>query len=122
MKILVKKRITSDTKRINNSRNIVTIYPDDIVMARTTIQSNKTKDKVTKLYYAARGPFQIIHGIDRGNYIVWELNKTDSPEFKLISELYNDSPNFKFISELYILPPSLKTSQHVNSSDNRYSN
>ena len=109
MKILVKKRITSDTKRINNSRNIVTIYPDDIVMVLSTIQSNKTKDKVTKLYYAARSPFQIIHGIDRGNYIVWKLNKTDSPEFK-------------FISELYILPPSSKTSQHVNSSDNRYSN
>ena len=70
--------------------------PGDIVMTRTAIQSDKATNKVAKLCYAVRRPFQSIRGTGLGSYIVRKLNKPDSPEFKFLSE------------DLYILPPSLK--------------
>ena len=72
------------------------MLPGDFVMARTTVQSDKAHNKIAKLCYTVRGPFQIIRGTGRGGYIVRKLNRPDSPEFKFISE------------DIYILPPSLK--------------
>jgi len=62
----------------------------------TAIQSDKATDKVAKLCYAVRGPFQIVCSTGRSSYIVRKLNKLNSPEFKFMSE------------DLYILPPTLK--------------
>jgi len=59
LKILIEDRGTAHAERINNNRNIVVLEPGDIVMARTAIQSNKQKEKVAKLCYAVRGPYQI---------------------------------------------------------------
>ena len=58
----------------------------DLVMARTAVQSNKNKDKVAKLSYTVREPFQIIRGTGKGGYIVRKLNKSDSPELNFMSE------------------------------------
>ena len=79
-------------------------------MDRTAVQSDKSKDKVAKLSYAVRGPFQIIQGTSRGGYIVRKLNKPDSPDLKFMSE------------DLYILPPSLKPCEPVDGLDTRYLN
>ena len=95
LKILVEDRRIIHVERINNNRNIVTTLHGDLVMACTTVQSDKANDKVAKLCYAVRSSFQIICGTGRGGYIVRKLNKSDSPEFKFMSE------------DLYILPPSL---------------
>ena len=83
---------------------------DDLVMARTTVQSDKSKDKVAKLSYAVRGPFQIVRGTGRGGYIVRKLHKADSSELNFISEY------------IYILPLSLKPCEPVDRSDTRYLN
>ena len=88
-------RRTVHSERINNNRNIVTILPGDLAIARTTFQRDNVNDKVAKLCYAVRSSFQIICGTGRGGYIVRKLKKSDSPEFKFMSE------------DLYILPPSL---------------
>ena len=79
-------------------------------MARTFIQSDKVKDKVARLRYAVRGPFQIVRGIGCGRYIVRKLNKLRSPELKFMSEHLN------------ILPPSLKPCEPVDISDTCYLN
>ena len=71
LKTLIEDFRTTHAERIDNSRNIVTIHPGDIVMARTSVQSDKSKDKVTKLRYQVRGPFQIDEGKNRDSYIVW---------------------------------------------------
>ena len=110
LKILVEYRQTSHAERVNNNRNIVTMHPGDISMARTAIQSNKTTNKVAKLCYVVCGPFQIVRGTGRGSYIVQKLKKPNSPEFKFMSE------------DLYILPPSLKPCEPVDDSDTRYLN
>ena len=49
LKILIEDRRTTHVECIHNSRNIVTMHPGDIVMARTYFQSNKSKDKFTKI-------------------------------------------------------------------------
>ena len=56
------------------------MHHSDIVMDRTTVQSDKSKYKVAEIRYTVRGPFQIIKCTSRGSYIVRKLNKPDSPE------------------------------------------
>ena len=46
LKILVNDHRTTLTERINTTRNIITMYPRDLIMARTAIQSDKAKDIV----------------------------------------------------------------------------
>ena len=41
LKMLIEDNRTAHAEHINNNRNIVVLEPDDIVMARTAIQSNK---------------------------------------------------------------------------------
>ena len=86
LKILIEDRRTAHVERINNNINIVSMRPDDFVMDRTAVQSDKSKDKVAKLNYVARGSFQIVQGTGRGGCIVRKLHKLDSPELKFISE------------------------------------
>ena len=79
-------------------------------MARTTIQSDPSKNKVAKLSYSVRGPFQIIRKTGLGSHFVRKLHKPDSPELKLMAH------------DLYPLPPSLKPCEPVDSTDTRYLN
>ena len=54
-------------------------------MARTAIQSNKQKEKIVKLCYAVRGPYQIIRTTGNGSYFVRKLHRSDSPELKFMA-------------------------------------
>ena len=110
LKILIEDRRIAHAERINNNRNIIVLEPGDIVMARTTIQSNKQKEKVAKLCYAVRNPYQIIRTTGHGSYFVCKLHEPDSPELKVMA--YN----------LYPLSPSLKPSEPVDTTDTRYLN
>ena len=74
------------------------------------VQSDETNNKIAKLFYAVRGPFQIIRGTGRGGYIVRKLNRPNSPEFEFMSE------------DLYILQPLLKPCESMDGSDTRYLN
>ena len=69
-KMLMKDRHTAHTERINNNCNFVVSEPGDIIMVRTTIQSNLQKEKVAKLYYTVRVPYQIIRTTDHDSYSV----------------------------------------------------
>lgn len=82
--------------KVNNNRNIVELVAGDIVMARTTLLSDASKNKVAKLSYQVCGPFRIIIGIGRGRYLVRKLHKSDSPELKFMT------------TDLYPLPLFLK--------------
>ena len=105
LKILIEDRRTAHAERINNSRNPVVLQAGDIVMARTAIQSNLIKNKVAKLSYSVRGPYQIVRHTGFGSYYVRKLNKPDSPEFKFM------------VYDLYPLPPSLKPCEPVDTTD-----
>ena len=80
--MIIEDRRTTHAERINNNRNLVILKPEDIVMARTTIQSDKKKEKIAKLCYAVRGPYQFLRNTGHGSYFVKKLHKPDSPELK----------------------------------------
>ena len=79
-------------------------------MAQTAIQSNLAKNKVAKLRYSVRGPYQIVRHTGLESYYVRKLNKPDNPELKFM------------VYDLYHLPPSLKPCEHVDTTDSRYLN
>ena len=79
-------------------------------MARTSIQSKLSKNKVAKLYYTVRGPYQIIHITICGSYFVWKVDKSDSLELKFTAYY------------LYPLLHSLKSCELVDTIDTRYMN
>ena len=110
LKILIEDRRTAYAERINNNRNDVVLDPGDIVMARTAIQSNKEKEKVTMLCYAVRGPYHIIRTTGHGSYFVRKLHRPDSSELKCMAY------------DLYPLPPSLKACEPGDTIDTRYLN
>ena len=45
LKIFGQDRRTTHMERVNNSKNTITIYISDLVIAHTNIQCDKTKDK-----------------------------------------------------------------------------
>ena len=79
-------------------------------MARTTVHSDASSNKVAILSYQVRGPFRIVTCTGQGSYLVRKLYKPDSPKLKFMS------------IDLYPLPPSLKPCEPVDSSDTRYLN
>ena len=56
-KILIENCCTTHTERINNNRSILILKRGDIVMVRTFIQSDKKKEKFSKLCYTVRGRY-----------------------------------------------------------------
>ena len=110
LKIFIEDRRTVHADRINNNRIIGVLQTGNIVMVRTVIHSDISKNKVSNLSYAVRGPCRIIRSIRRSRYFFKKLNKADSPEFKFIAY------------DLYSLPPFLKPCGPINTADRRYLN
>ena len=79
-------------------------------MARTAIQSNKKKEKVSKLCDTVRGPYQILCSTGYGSDFVKKLHKPDSPELNFMAY------------DLYPLLPSPKPCEPVDTTDTRYLN
>ena len=68
--MLIKDRRFIHAERVNNIKNIVELIVGDIVMARTTVQSDVSTNKVAKLSYQVRGPFRIVKCTGHGSYLV----------------------------------------------------
>ena len=79
-------------------------------MARAAVQSDKQKEKVAKLCYVVRGPYQIFRNTGHGSYFVNKLHKSVSPELKFMAD------------DLYLLSPSLKPCEPIDTTDIRYLN
>ena len=85
--------------RINvNERDVVVLKSVDIVMVRTAIQSDPSKNKVVKLYYAVRGSYQITHITGRGSCFIRKFNKPDSPGFGFMAYDLNLLPSSQTLS------------------------
>ena len=110
LNFLIEDRRIAHAERINDSRNIIVLYTDDIVMARTAIQNDLSKHQVAKLSYSIRDLFQTIRNTGFGSHFDRKLNKPDSPELKFVA--YYLRP----------LPPSLKPCESIDSIDLRYLN
>ena len=108
LKNLIEDLRIAHAERINNSRNLVFLKAGDIVMARTAIQSNLTKNKVAKLSYSVRDPYQMVRHTRFGSYYVRKLYKPDSPELKFMAY------------DLYPLPSPLNLCKSVDTTNSRY--
>ena len=95
-KIFVENRCTAYTKLVNNNINLIILKSEDFVIARILIQSDKNKEKATKLCY--------------GSYFVKKLHKPNSPELNFIAY------------DVYLLSPSLKPCEPIDTTDIRYLN
>ena len=109
-KCFIEERQIAHTEYINNSRNLAVLNPDDIVIARTVIQSNKSQNKVAKLRYTVRDPYYIILNTGHGSYYVKKINQPDNSVLKFM------------VYDLYSLPLSLKSCEPVDAIDTRYLN
>ena len=105
LKILTEDRWTAHAERINNTKNLVILKAGDIVKVRTAIQSDLFNNKVAKLSYSVRGPYQILRNTGLGSYFVRKLNKPDRPELNSMAH------------DLYPLLPSLKPCKPIDSTD-----
>ena len=108
--IHMKDRRTAYVERINNSRNLVVLHAGDIVMARTAIQSDHFKNKVTRLSYSIQCSYQIIRNTWFDSYFVRKFDKPDSPELKFMAY------------DLYPLPSSLQPREPIDTINTSYLN
>ena len=79
IKLLIEDHRTFHAKRFNNNDKKPELVVGDIVMAKTTIQSDATVNKAAKLSYQVRGPFCIVKCTSRGFSLIRNLYKPDSP-------------------------------------------
>ena len=70
MKILIEDRRAAHVERVKSNKNIAELVVGDIVMTRTTIQSDVSKNKVAKLSYQVRGPYRIVKCTRRGSNLI----------------------------------------------------
>ena len=110
LKILIEDCRTAHAEHINNFRNLVVLHAGDIVMARTAIQSDHFKNKVTRLSYSIQCSYQIIRNTWFDSYFVRKFDKPDSPELKFMAY------------DLYPLPSSLKPRESIDIINTRYLN
>lgn len=70
LQILVEDRQTTHREYSNTKRNIVRLKSNDIVVARTEVQSDKAKGKVAKLSYHVSGSFRILRYTGQSSYTI----------------------------------------------------
>jgi hypothetical protein len=108
--ILNDERRSIQRERINERRTEVIFAVGDIVTARVQIQSDKSKGRVGKLAYRARGPFIVVTCKGHGSYLV---RRFDDPNAPLLS--YKSS-------QLSALPPTIRPCHPLDTIDYRYLN
>ena len=110
LRYLVEDRRTAHAERSNESRRPVVYATGDRVMANVQVQSSAANDKVAKLSYQRRGPFQVTACLGNGAYELQSLSRPNGAKMKFHS------------SSLSPLPPGLLPCDPIDTADLRYLN
>jgi hypothetical protein len=110
LRYLVENRRLAHAERVNKSRNPILYAIGDRVMATVQVQSDASRNKVAKLSYQRRGPFEIISQLGNGAYELRSLSRPASATLKFHS------------SSISPLPPGLLPCDPIDTSDLRYLN
>jgi len=110
LKILTQDRREYHAARVNANRNQKLFSLGDVVMVRVTVHSNASLDRVAKLSYRQRGPFEIVKITDHGAYHIRPFGKPDAA-----TRVYH-------AQDLSLLPPVLRPAQPLDGPDLRYMN
>ena len=110
LKILIEDRRSYHRERMNQSRNQKLFQLGDIVMVRVSVQSKAAEDRVAKLSYRLRGPYEITSVSGHGAYNVRKLGMPDGAELTYHAE------------NISLLPPVLRPVEPLDGPDLRYMN
>jgi hypothetical protein len=111
LRILTEDRRIYHAERINELRQPRVFQVGDVVTVRVQMHSNASEDKVAKISYRRRGPYEIVRADGNGAYIMKKLGATD------------DSPTVKHMAEnLEMLPASILPCNPIDAADMRFLN
>jgi hypothetical protein len=110
LRYLVEDRRLAHAERANESRNPVVYAIGDRVMATVQVQSDASRNKVAKLSYQRRGPFEVVSHLGNGAYELRSLSRPDAATHKFHS------------SSISPLPPGLLPCDPIDTSDLRFLN
>jgi hypothetical protein len=77
LRILTEDRRIYHAERINELRQPRVFQVGDVVTVRVQMHSNASEDKVAKISYRRRGPYEIVRADGNGAYIMKKLGATD---------------------------------------------
>ncbi|GFH46278.1 hypothetical protein CTEN210_02752 [Chaetoceros tenuissimus] len=109
-KILIEERRKSMRDRVNSSKTLPTFKVGDVVKVHIQVQSSAENNKVGKLSYQIRGPYQIIK--DHGNNS-YDIQRYGQP---------NSAIKKHQACDLYLLPPNLYPSDPLDTLDQCFLN
>jgi hypothetical protein len=110
VKILVEERRKSMRARVNSSKVQPSFKVGDVVKVHIQVQSSADNNRVGKLSYQIRGPYQIIK--DHGNNS-YDIQRYGDP---------NGAIKKHRACDLYLLPPNLYPSNPLDTMDQRFLN
>ena len=110
LQLLTEERRCYHRERANESRNQRLFELGDLVMVRVAVQSQLAKDRVAKLTYRLRGPYEIVDVLEHGAYNVRKFGKPDSAKLKYHAE------------DISMLPPAIRPIEPLDGPDLRYLN
>ena len=108
VKLLIEERRDHHRQLHNKNKVAPQFKVGDVVKVHIQVTSKQDENKVAKLSYQVRGPFQIMRDLQTGSY---EVQRYGEPESAL--------RKYK-ATELYLLPPTLYPSEPLDTMDQRY--
>ena len=96
LRLLVEERRVEFAERINESGNPVLYAVGDKVMATVQVQSNASQNKVAKLSYQRRGPFEIVSHLGHGAYELRSLSRPNGALLTFHSSSISPLPPWSF--------------------------
>ena len=102
---LLDDRRTLQRERENAKKHLITFKPNDVVMVRTVVHSNKSKGVVGKLVYQTRGPYVVV---DKSSEITYNCKKYGKPG-AIVKKFRTE--------DLYLLPPQILPCDSADTAD-----
>ena len=110
LRLLTEERRSYHREKTNESRNQQLFELGDLVMVRVAVQSQSGRNKVAKLTYWLRGPYEIVDVLDNGAYNLQKFGKPESTKLKYHAE------------DISMLPPAIRPVEPLDGPDLRYLN
>jgi hypothetical protein len=110
LQLLTEERRAYHREKTNKSRNQQLFELGDLVMVRVAVQSQSASNKVAKLTYRLRGPYEVIDVLKHGAYNLRKFGRPESAKLKYHAE------------DISMLPPAIRPVEPLDGPDLRYLN
>lgn len=110
LQLLTEERRSYHRERANETRNQQLFALGDLVMVRVAVQSQASNNRVAKLTYRLRGPYEVVDVLGHGAYNLQKFGNRDGPKLKYHAE------------DISMLPPAIRPVEPLDGPDLRYLN